>query len=134
MKKLFKILLAIVLLLIPVTLFAQTTEPGSGFDIMSLFTSFAGFGTGVLIITGLITTYLLKKLSTVGKSITSWIIAVIVGFIGWYLQLGIFLGIEWYNVFIIVASFAAGSNVIYNVEWVRNMLIWLKIVPTKVVK
>jgi hypothetical protein len=137
MKKFMKFLLATFLLMIPVAIFAQDVpaDPTTpSFDIMSLFTSFLGFGAGVLVITGVIVKYILKNLSTLGRSITSWVIAALVGFIGWFLQLGIFAGIEWYMVLVIVVSFATGSNVIYNVDWLRALLAMLKIVPAKTAK
>jgi hypothetical protein len=136
MKKFMKFLLATFLLMIPVAIFAQDVpvEPTPSFDIMSLFTSFLGFGAGVLVITGLIVKYILKNLSTLGRSIASWVVATLVGFIGWFLQLGIFAGIEWYMVLVIVVSFATGSNIIYNVDWLRALLAMLKIVPAKTVK
>jgi hypothetical protein len=133
MKKIVKYLLAtLTLLLLPLAIFAQDvpTEP-TGFDIMSLFTSFAGYAAGVLVITGVITRYVLKNLSTLGRSITSWVIAAIVAVIGYFMQLGIFAGVDWLNLIIIVVSFAAGSNVIYNVEWIRQLLAQLKILPAK---
>jgi len=132
MKKHTKFLLAVLLLLVPVAIFAQDVVPTTGFDIMTLFTSFASFAAGVLVITGLVTQYVIKNLSNLGRSITSWVIAAIIGFIGWFLQLGIFAGIEWWNVLAIVVSFAAGSNVIYNVEWIRNLFSRAKIVAKKV--
>ncbi len=137
MKKFMKFLLATFLLMIPVAIFAQTVpaDPTTpSFDIMSLFTTFLGFGAGVLVITGVIVKYILKNLSTLGRSITSWVVAALVGFIGWFLQLGIFAGIEWYMVLVIVVSFAAGSNVIYNVDWLRALLAMLKILPAKTAK
>jgi hypothetical protein len=132
MKKLLKFIMAVLLMLIPVSIFAQTgDDTTTGFDIMSLFTNFATFGAGVLVITGVITTYILKNISTLGRSITSWVIATIVGFIGWWLQLGIFVGIEWYMVLVVVISFATGSNIIYNVDWIRSLLAMLKLAPAK---
>lgn len=124
--------MGVLLLLVPVSIFAQTgNETTTGFDIMSLFTSFATFGIGVLVITGVVTKYILKSISTLGRSITSWVIAAIVGFIGWWLQLGIFAGVEWYMVLVIVISFATGSNIIYNVDWIRSLLAMIKLVPAK---
>ncbi|MFA5366605.1 MAG: hypothetical protein WC333_01870 [Dehalococcoidia bacterium] len=133
MKKFWKFIIATLLLMIPVAIFAQDvpTEPGTSFDIMSLFTSFAGYAAGVLVVTGVITRYILKNLSTLGRSITSWVVAAIVAVIGYFMQLGIFAGVDWLNLIIIVLSFAAGSNVIYNVEWIRQLLALLKILPDK---
>ena len=85
MKKLFKFLLAtLFLLVLPVAIFAQTGDGTStNFDIMSLFASFATYAAGVLVVTGLVTTYVLKSLSTTGKNIASWVVAVIIGYVGW---------------------------------------------------
>jgi len=118
--------------LTPTCLFAQgdAPPPAVGFDFMSLFTSFAGFGAGVILLTGLIATHI-GNWSAHGKSILSWIIAALVGLAGWYFKLGIFNAIPWYQVLAIVVSFALGSNVIYNVDWIRNLLAGLKLAPPK---
>ena len=135
MKKFFKVLLATLLLLLPVAIFAQDTTPTVGdFNFMSLFTSFTTYCAGIIVLTGLITTYVLKNLSTVCRSIMSWVVALLVGYSGWYLKLGMFGGIEWYDVLLVVLSFALGSNVIYNTDWIRKLLELLKLVPAKSVK
>jgi len=118
-------------MLIPISIFAQTGDDSLGFDIMNLFTSFATFGAGVLVITGVISKYLLKNLSALGRSIASWIVALIIGYVGWFLNLGIFADIEWWNVLIIVISFATGANVIYNIDWLRKLLEQIKVAPKK---
>jgi len=132
MKKIVKYLLAMLVILLPIALFAQTTDPTTpSFDFLSLFTTFAGYGSGILVITGVICRYILKNISTLGRSITSWVVALIIGYIGWFFQIGIFVGIEWWRVLVFVASFAAGSNVIYNVEWIRKLLSEAKVLPVK---
>jgi hypothetical protein len=132
MKKFLKFIIAALLLMIPLSIFAQDvpTDP-TGFDIMSLFTSFAGYAAGVLVITGVICRYILKNLSTLGRSITSWVVAALVALVGYFLKLGIFVDLDWLKLIVIVLSFAAGSNVIYNVEWIRALLAMLKILPAK---
>jgi hypothetical protein len=131
MKKFWRFILAGLFLLFPVAIFAQSGDGTStSFDVMSLFLSFTTFGAGVLVVTGLITKYILKSLSTTGKEITSWVVALIVGFIGWFLKLGIFNGIEWYSVLIIVISFATGANKVYDTAWIRALLAFLKLAPT----
>lgn len=135
MKKFWKFLIMTLLLMIPVAIFAQNTEPSiGGFDVMSLFTSFTTYCAGIIILTGVIVKYLLKNLSTLGKNITSWIVALIVGYVGWLLKLGMFVDKAWYDVLVIVLSFALGSNIIYNTEWIRKLLELLKLAPAKSVK
>jgi hypothetical protein len=135
MKKFWKFIIATLLLLIPVAIFAQDTTPTvSGFDVMSLFTSFTTYCAGIIVLTGLITKYVLKNLSTLGRNITSWVVALIVGYFGWFLKLGMFVDVQWYGVLVVVLSFALGSNVIYNTEWIRRLLELLKLAPAKSVK
>lgn len=132
MKKIFKFLLATLLLLLPISIFAQTTDSTViPFDFNLLFTTIASFSTGVLILTGLVTKYVLKNLSSLGRSISSWVIALILGLFGWYAHVGIFNDINIYGLISIIIGFAATSNVIYNAEWVRVLLIFLQLVPPK---
>jgi hypothetical protein len=137
MKKFLKfgkmLIVSLFLLVVtPICIMAQgdAPPPAVGFDFMSLFTSFAGFGAGVILLTGLIATHI-GNWSAHGKSILSWVIAALVGLAGWYFKLGIFNAIPWYQVIAIVVSFALGSNVIYNVDWIRNLLSGLKLAPPK---
>jgi hypothetical protein len=135
MKKFWKFLIATLLLLIPVAIFAQDTEPSTGgFDVMSLFTSFTTYCAGIIVLTGVITKYILKNLSTLGRNIISWVVALIVGYLGWLLKLGMFVDKAWYDVLVIVLSFALGSNIIYDTEWIRKLLELLKLAPAKSVK
>lgn len=132
MKKIFKFLLVILFLLLPISIFAQTTDSTViSFDFNLLFTTIATFSTGVLILTGLVTKYVLKNLSSLGRSISSWVIALILGLFGWYAHVGIFNDINIYGLISIIIGFAATSNVIYNAEWVRVLLIFLQLVPPK---
>jgi hypothetical protein len=120
------------LLLLPLSIFAQsvTPTPAAPFDIMSLFTSFAGFGAGIIVITGLITNNI-GNWSAHGKSILSWVVAILTGLIGFWLKLGIFNGIDWVQLIVIIVSFAIGSNVVYDITWLRNLLAGLKLAPKK---
>jgi hypothetical protein len=132
MKKIFKYLLTILLLLSPIAIFGQTNDIAtSQFDFNLLFTTIASFSAGVLILTGLVTKYILKNLSSLGRSITSWVVALIMGVLGWYFHVGIFNEINIYGLISVIIGFAASSNVIYNAEWVRVLLIFLQLVPPK---
>ena len=131
MKK-FIWMLAMFLMIVPMAIFAQAdpATPVGQIDFNSVFATFAGFGVGVVIITGLITTKLVN-LSTTGRSIVSWVVAAVIGYAGWFLHLGIFNAIPWYQVLVIVVSFALGSNIIYNISWVRALLAAMKITTKK---
>lgn len=126
----FVLMLFLPVLMLPAALFSQTTDPVTQLDINSMFTSFLGFGAGVIILTGLISAHIVN-LSTLGRSILSWVIAAGLGFLGWWLNLGIFSGVEWTQVLVIVISFATGSNVIYNIQWLRSLLATFKLASAK---
>ena len=131
-KKIIWVFLSVMFLLaFPLTIFAQSVTPVVGsFDLMSLFTSFASFGAGIIVITGLITNNI-GNWSAHGKSILSWVIAVLTGLVGYWLKLGIFNGIDWVQLIVIIVSFAIGSNVVYDITWLRNLLAGLKLAPKK---
>jgi hypothetical protein len=118
------------LLFVPVlAIFAQDPAPPQ-LDLNSLFASFPLFCAGTVAITGLITAHIVN-LSATWRSILSWIIAAIIGFLGWWLKLGIFNDVDLVQVIIIIVSFAVGSNVIYSITWIRDLLAALKLVAKK---
>lgn len=105
----------------------------ASFDFSSLFSSFASFSAGVIVITGFLISKIkpLENLSRTGRSILSWAIAAIVGVVGAVINLGIFVDKDYLEVAGIVFSFAVGSNIIYNVTWIRELLNAIKITPKK---
>jgi hypothetical protein len=134
MKTILK-LFSVMLFLLFVPVFAISAQdpvplPTGQLDLNSLFASFPLFCAGVVVITGLITAHIANLTST-WRSVLSWVIAAIIGFLGWWLKLGIFDGIDIIQVIFIIISFAVGSNVIYSVSWIRDLLAALKIVAKK---
>lgn len=105
----------------------------SQIDISALFSTFAGFSAGVIVLTGLLCSKIkfLGALTRTGRSVLSWVIAGIVGTIGAIVDVGIFSQKDWMDVFGIIISFAVGSNVIYNITWFRELLDGIKITPKK---
>lgn len=129
MKKLIYYLSAFFVLLFLSTtiIYAQdsgTPIPGD-FDIKEIFTTFAGFCAGVLFITGLITRFI--QMSAEWKSATSWIVAFILGTIGYLLNIGIFMGLDILDSLFIVVSFVLGANKVYETNFIRAVLTKLKI-------
>jgi hypothetical protein len=122
-------LFALVLVSVPLVAQETTVALPTSFDLMSLFTSFPGFAAGVILITGIICRYI--QLSKNGRSITSWVIALFIGVIGFFADLGIFADVDVIGLLSIVVSFAVGSNVIYNTEWIRQLLAKTKLAPKK---
>ena len=111
MKKLLLFLCAVLALVVtPVVLFAQvdTTATGSVSDLLSLvgntdlktfFASIGALAPLVYAITAIINKAL-KADSDILKQLISWIIGIGLCFLGWFLKIGMFAGIEWWLVVI----------------------------------
>lgn len=125
MKNFIKSLLTLVLMLVlPVFLFAQDGSTLSG-DIQSYFVSIAALASLVVIISSWINNLL--NLKGFYKQLSSWIIALILSFIGWALQIGMFVGLQWYIV--ILYGFGVGlvANGIFDISIIQLVLKFLKI-------
>jgi hypothetical protein len=70
---------------------------------------------------------LFNSSSKILKQVISWLIAILLSFLGWALKWGMFVGIEWYMV--IVYGFACGlvANGIFDIAFIKTILSFLKL-------
>lgn len=127
MKKLICFLmLFMVAFTIPMIAMAETVatlENSPGIDIASYFTSLSALAGLVL----LVTQFAKKLIKTEGvkTQILSWIIALVLSVIGYFIQLGIFAETAWYWIVIYAAAAGLITNGIASkhvVEAILNLL------------
>ncbi len=112
------------LFMMPVMIFAQDGNAITG-DIQSYFVSIAALASLVVIVSSWLNNLL--NLSGFYKQLSSWVIAIILSFVGWALQIGMFVGLQWYIV--ILYGFGVGlvANGIFDVSIIQFVLKFLKI-------
>ena len=131
MKKLLLFLCAVLVLVVtPVVLFAQetvnsvvTTVVETGFS--NYFISLAALVPLVVLIAAFIN----KKLNLSGflKQLVAWVISILLCYVGWYFNLGMFAGLVWWVV--LVYGFAVGlaANGFFDIELIQAILKGLKL-------
>ena len=131
MKKLLLFLCAVLVLVVtPVVLFAQetvnsvvTTVVETGFS--NYFISLAALVPLVVLIAAFIN----KKLNLSGflKQLVAWVISILLCYVGWYFNLGMFAGLVWWVV--LVYGFAVGlaANGFFDIGLIQAILKGLKL-------
>ena len=108
-------------------------EPGGGiielFGLTDYVVSFSAFVATVLLATSFINSYFLKW-SGSKKQYLSWALALMIGFLAFFLQLGIFAS-PWYHVLIYSFGFGLGANGFFDWELIQAILKALKLEPNK---
>jgi hypothetical protein len=91
-----------------------------GFD---LSTAFASIGSVVGLVI-LITEFIKKHIKVEGGiyQLFSWLVGIILCLIGWFLKLGIFQGIEWYETVAYGLGVGLVANGIFDIEIVKALL------------
>ena len=130
MKKRFYFLFGLLLLLFSMPVFAQVTT-GIGLIIPeSILLFFGGIGAMVPLIISL-TSYINKLINLQGffKQALSWVIAALIGIVGWWLKLGIFNDVNLWLA--LLYSLCAGlvSNGIFDLPFIKSFLSFLKLEP-----
>ena len=128
MKKLLRIVfcMAALIVFLPVFVFAQDggVDP-PGFDVSGYFVSLAALVPLVVIISA----WLNKVLGSEGwvKQAVSWLISIILVFIGWKLKLGMLADItEWYYIILYGLATGLAANGIFDVKLIQTLLKYLK--------
>lgn len=126
--KTFSILFIVLLIaFLPLLLFAQDTggDPADQFkEAFATFTSLAGL---IVVITAFI-----RKVIDVGgfwAQYLSWVVAVVLGFIGMALNWGIFNNIIWYIGLVYALGAAGLANGMYDWQFLQFLLRLLKLLP-----
>jgi len=124
MKKTLKFIMTFALLIAPMALFAQTLPDvvdevvNTGFS--NYFISLAALVPLVVLITAFINT----KLNLKGflKQFTAWVVSILLCFVGWYFNLGVFAGLIWWVV--IIYGFAVGlaANGFFDISLIQAIL------------
>ena len=129
MKKMFVMLM---LLLLPFLVFGQVPEPPGDFVGMwewfkAALATWAGAFAAILLLTEKIKRIL--NLKGGGAVILSWVLSIPVSLIGFYFNIGIFAGVEWYVALIYALSFTLSANLGYLApfikEGVRILVDWI---------
>ena len=131
MKKLLLFLCAAVaFFVVPVTIFAQetvnsvvTTVVETGFS--NYFISLAALVPLVVLIAAFINTKL--NLSGFLKQFVAWVISILLCFVGWYFNLGMFAGIVWWVVLIYGFAVGLAANGFFDISLIQAILKGLKL-------
>lgn len=128
MKK-FLVFLILMLVAAPVVSIAADINAGEYVNPV-YFTSLAGLAAVIVPVTSFVN----KALGLTGalKQYLSWIVALVLGLIPWWFDLGIFNGVQWYVA--MIYSFAAGlvANGLYDIDTVRKLLELLHLEPKRI--
>ncbi len=129
MKKTFALLM---LAFLPFLVFGQVTEPPGDFNgfiewFKAALATWAGAFAAILLLTEKIKRIL--NLKGGGAVILSWALSIPVSLIGFYFNIGIFAGVEWYVALIYALSFSISANLGYLApfikEGVRILIDWI---------
>ena len=131
MKKLLLFLCAAVaFFVVPVTVFAQetvnsvvTTVVETGFS--NYFISLAALVPLVVLIAAFINTKL--NLSGFLKQFVAWLISILLCFVGWYFNLGMFAGTVWWVVLIYGFAVGLAANGFFDIGLIQAILKGLKL-------
>lgn len=129
MKKMFALLM---LAFLPFLVFGQVPEPPGDFNgfiewFKAALVTWAGAFAAILLLTEKIKRIL--NLKGGGAVILSWVLSIPVSLIGFYFNIGIFAGVEWYVALIYALSFTLSANLGYLApfikEGVRILVDWI---------
>ena len=129
MKKMFALLM---LAFLPFLVFGQVPEPPGDFNgfiewFKAALATWAGAFAAILLLTEKIKRIL--NLKGGGAVILSWVLSIPVSLIGFYFNIGIFAGVEWYVASIYALSFSVSANLGYLApfikEGVRILIDWV---------
>lgn len=126
MKKLICILmLFMVAIITPMMAMAETVantvvDSASGIDLNVYFASLAGLVSLVVLITNFAKKWV--NSSGIWTKALSWIVSLIVAGLGYFLHLGVFIGMEWY--WILIYAFSSGliANGIVDIGIVKALI------------
>jgi len=116
-------------LFFPIIAFCQDTGAIDLSNPGQYFASISALAGLVIIITAFVNK-ILKAPKPFVKQLVSWLIAIALSLLGWWLKLGLFIGIEWYIA--IIYGFACGlvANGIFDITIVKGFLSLFKLLKT----
>lgn len=124
MKNFIRLLMVLLTaLMLPVMVFAQEVAAGVANvlpDPSTWFLSLAALAGAVMTVTQWLKNVLESK--GIQTKLLSWLIAVILAFVGWFLELGIFAGLEWYWAAIYALSAGLVANSIVDLNLIQGIL------------
>ena len=122
MKKFIGLLLmGLFVISLPIVACAQAFDPIQSGAIADYFTSLAALSGAVLIVTQ----FALKFIHTKFDQYFSWLVAVLLSGAGWFLQLGILSGLDWYWILIYGAASGLTANGLFDIGLVNMILNYL---------
>lgn len=119
MKRIIALFTLMLLALVPVVAQTADLSAATGID-PNYFTSFAGLAAAIIPVTSII-----NRIFDVGndyKQLISWLVAVLLGIIPYYLELGIFAGVDWYVALLYSLGAGLVSNGLFDIELVKDIL------------
>lgn len=117
-----KKLLFLLMLLLPVFLFAQTGDE-STVPVIGNMGSFAAVVSLVLLITGWLKT-MLKWQGNYAKYL-SWVVAIVLSFLGMLLNIGIFEPLVWWQTVLYGFAIGLAANGAFKIETIQQVLVFL---------
>lgn len=126
MKKLWMIMLVI---LFPVMLMAQTVTGSTSFDFNAIFLTVAAFAA----VLPLVVEFLKDKLNMQGlvAQIFSWVLGLILAMVGWWLQMGMFIDILWWQALLIGLGGSLVANGVFDTGIITAILQAIGIIKKK---
>jgi len=133
MKKLFKIIMSMVLIFFLIPIMALAQDGGiiiPGFDVSKYFASLAVFVPIVILISGWLNT--LFKTKGFGKQFVTWFISIVLVYVGWLLKLGLFAELtSWWIVAIYGLATGLVANGIFEIKVIQTVLGYIKALGVK---
>lgn len=112
-----KLILFLVMIFAIIPVFAGNQEPAE-IDISGYFISLSYFIPAILIVTQ----FLLKYIKTQNDQLVSWVVSFALAGAGWLLELGMFIGVEWYWAIIYGAAAGLVANGVFDIPLVKSLL------------
>lgn len=119
-------LVTLLLLLIPVALFAQTGIDSSGVNYDSAFATFVSLTAAIPVVVEFLKRLLGKTKATPNwlVQVFSWIVGIILALVGWVFHLGFLAGIDWYWAIIYGFGATLAANGVADtkiIQWIFSL-------------
>jgi len=116
-------------ILFPVMLMAQTVTGSTSFDFNAIFLTVAAFAA----VLPLVVEFLKDKLNMQGlvAQIFSWVLGLILAMVGWWLQMGMFIDILWWQALLIGLGGSLVANGVFDTGIITAILQAIGIIKKK---
>jgi hypothetical protein len=101
-------------------------------DLTTYFLTLSGLATASMFVTGWLNTNLFKIMNSTGKQIVSWVVAILISFVGMWKGLGLFAQADVVTTIITGVAVGLISNGIFDLKFVQALLELVKAKPASV--